>query len=310
MASLNPGVENLRLDFCGRIDDSAMNHWSKRLPALTRLELYGPFLVRTEGWLSFFESHPQLTGFLITQSPRFDLACMESLARNCKGLTELRLAEIGKMGDEFLPYVASFKDLQSLDLSSPGGPVSSDALVELLSKVGPKLNHLNLSNMELLDDAFIENGLLPHTHALSTLILEGLPEITDGAIANFFQNTTNPPLTKISFRRCHQLADEALQALVAHSSEELIDLNINGWKSASDEALKEIAKLTHLKELDIGWCRQVDDFVVKDILEGCKEVTNISCFGCNKLTLDCPRRVRVVLYLLRVSDELIWFLNP
>ena len=232
MASLNPGLESLRLDLCGRVDNVAINHWAKRFPALTRLELYGPFLVRPEGWMAFFDSHPQLNGFLITQTPRFDLACIESLARNCKGLTELRLAGIGKMGDEFLPYIASFKELHSLDLSSSAG-LAVDAVVELLSKVGPKLTHLNLSNVQLLDDTFINDGLLPHVHSLSSLVLDELPEITDEAVANYFQNTSNPPMKYISFRRCPLLADNALESLVAHSAEALTDLNINGWKNTS-----------------------------------------------------------------------------
>lgn len=241
--------------------------------------------------MAFFESHPQLAGFLITQSPRFDLACMESLARNCKGLVELRLAECGKMGDEFLPYIGTFKHLRTLDLSSPAASLSVDAVVELLSKVGAVLTHLNLSNVQHLDDVFIREGLLAHVRSLSSLTLGELPEITDDAVAEFFENTTNPPMKLISFHRCPLLADNALIQLVAHSADAITDLNINGWKNTSEEALKEIGKLKHLKELDIAWCRLVDDFVIKDIVDNCDKINSVSCFGCNRLTVNCPRRV-------------------
>lgn len=305
MASLNPAIESLRLDYCGCIDDIAIKHWAQRFPNLSRLELLGPFLVRVEAWMVFFVSHPQLTGFLITQSPRFDLACMESLSNNCKGLTELRLSEIGKMGDEFLPHIATFKDLQSLEITSPTESLTSSAVVDLLSTVGPKLTHLNLSNNELLDDTFINEGLLPHTSSLTSLVLEELPDITDETITNFFENTTNAPMTHMSFKRCQSLSDKALKSLVSHSATKIVNLNINSWRETSDEALNEIAKLKELKVLDISWCRQVDDFVIKQIIEGCENITSISCFACNKLTSDCPRRVSRQLYECLWSNYLI-----
>src|ERR1700722_12486010 len=97
LAFLNPNLTNLRLDFCGRIDDAVFQKWCTSLPSLKRLELLGPFLVRVPAWKSFFQSHPYLEGFLITQSPRFDLECVGSLVKNCRALKELRLREITKM---------------------------------------------------------------------------------------------------------------------------------------------------------------------------------------------------------------------
>ena len=50
-----PNLESARLDYCGRMTDVALLHWSAQMPALTRVELLGPFLVRTAGYISFFE---------------------------------------------------------------------------------------------------------------------------------------------------------------------------------------------------------------------------------------------------------------
>ena len=103
LASLNPNLTDLRLDFCGRMNNEVIASWNTSLPALTRVELLGPFLVHASSWISFFEHHRDLKGFLITQSPRFNLACIESLIKNCQGVEELRLKEIGQMEDAFLP---------------------------------------------------------------------------------------------------------------------------------------------------------------------------------------------------------------
>ena len=112
LASLNPNLESLKIEYCGRINDDAMKFWGEHLPLLKRLELLGPFLVKPGGWQALFAGLSQLTGFLITQSPQFDLDCMASLASYCPNLSELRLREIGKMNDEFLIHIASFKSVR------------------------------------------------------------------------------------------------------------------------------------------------------------------------------------------------------
>lgn len=271
-----------------------MTHWSSRLSSLTRLELFGPFLIRVDGWKTLFKSHPQLTGFLITQSPRFDLSCMEALVTHCPNLAELRLCQVGKLTDEFLPHIATLKHLTSLDLSETSGSLSTDAVVTLLAAAGPKLTYLNLSNNALLTDAVLSEGIQPHARALSALILNELPELTDEGVGQFFASfTSHPPLHIISLRRNHFLSDGALGALLMHSGPVLTELDINSWKDVSDVALKGIGGLAvGLRKLDLGWCREVDDFVIKNILDGCGGITEITCYGCNRLTDNCPRKVR------------------
>ena len=233
-----------------------------------------------------------LTGFLITQSPRFDVSCMESLAKNCTGLEELRLAQIGKMSDDFLPFIEQLEKLKSLDLSDPGNPFSDAAVSSLLSKIGKDLTHLNLSGNELLGDDFLADGLQSHTSSLKSLYLSEVPNISTEKLAEFFDNTTNPPLTHLSLRRNHFLTDEALEAALRHSGKTLQFLDINSLKDLSEESLNDIGdKARELKHLDIGWCRQADNFVLKAIMDGCPHLTEINCFGCNRVTDDCPRRV-------------------
>ncbi len=99
-------------------------------------------------------------------------------------------------------------------------------------------------------------------------------------------------MQKIWMRRNFELSDEALEGLLAHSGRSLIELDINSWKSLSNDTLLTIGeRAPHLIKLDIGWCRNADDFVVKAILDGCPDIIDISVFGCNKLTENCPRKV-------------------
>ena len=234
------------------------------------------------------------------QSPRFDIECMESLVTNCGNLTELRLKEIGKMADPFAELlVQSGVQLTYLDLSHPGASLSEDVLISLLESIGPSLKHLDLSGHDLITPCFLRDGLKPHCSSLTSLALRDLTELTDDGVAEFFNTwnespSANPPLTSLDLSRNHKLATKALNAVLAHSGSTLHHLNINSWKETSEDALNELAASAKaLRSLDVGWCREVTDFVIKGVMEECERIKEVKVWGCNRLTANCPRKVRV-----------------
>lgn len=288
-----------------------MEAWSSALPNLKHLELLGPFLVRIPAWLNFIKSHSKMESFLLTQSPRFDLECMKALADNCQNLTELRLKEIGLMSDEFLEQVQRFRNLEYLDISYPGRPdaLSEPALIDLMAALCDGLTHLNLSNNLNISDSFLLEGIKPHAKNLSTLILVNTPDLTDAGVAEFFSTwgavtkpkrsrkaapaaETNPPLVELDLSRNHELGSKALESLLKHSGKTLTQLSINGWRTVSQDALKLLAKhCEELTHLDIGWCREVDDWVIQDLMEKCGKMRDLKVWGCQRVTGNCPRKV-------------------
>jgi DNA repair protein RAD7 len=285
------------------MDNSVISAWSTGLPSLIRLELLGPFLVHASSWITFFEHHQDLKGFLITQSPRFDLACMEALVTNCKSLEELRLKEIGQIDDDFLPHIAKLGgQLTYLDLSYPGNPeaLSNEALIGLMSSVCGGLAHLDLSKNWNVTNELLSEGVKLHAQKLTSLALSNIPELTDAGIAEFFSswagttNTPNPPLTALDLSRNPLLAGSALAAVLEHSGSSLEHLNVNGWKDVPEEELNQIAdKAPYLKRLDLGWCRETNDWVVKALLEKCELLEEVKVWGCQRVTHGCPRKVGV-----------------
>ncbi|PPQ73574.1 hypothetical protein CVT24_007460 [Panaeolus cyanescens] len=322
----NANLVSLRLDFCGQLNDAAMQVFSDSLPLLRRIELLGPFLVRTPAWQKFFESHPDLEGFMITQSPRFDEDCARSLVKNCPNIKELRLKEIGKLNDTMLKELQKLTaGLSYLDLSDPSRSCSEDAMIDLIAAVGPTLTHLNVSKHSLLTDAFLLEGLLPHVTRLRSLVLSYLPELTDKGVAQFFNEwKNNTPLEFLDISRNEELQNEALKAILLHSGKKLQELNINGMKDAEQESIGLIGSVQkdnprsqlvgvadtiggQLRKLDLGWCRSVDDFIIKQMIEGipnkrgvleggCKQLEEIKVWGCNRVSVNCPRRKGLVIY--------------
>jgi DNA repair protein RAD7 len=224
---------------------------------------------------------------MITQSPRFNLECLQALIETSKDtLTQLRLKEVGQMSDEFLEELRTLKGrLTYLDISDPSNPCSDEAVISLLSDVGSALSTLDLSGHITLTDKVLEEGILVHCTSIETLGLRELPELTDKGMENFFSSWQNSPLVSIDVSRNEMLATGTVRSILNHSGERLEVLNINGLKDAESEALKDIGeKAPRLKKIDVGFCRQVDDFVMKDIIEkSAGQLTEMKVWGCNRV---------------------------
>src|SRR5258706_12844917 len=235
LAYHNANLVSLHLEFCGQLTDESLKVWTTAIPVLTRLELLGPFLVHPRAWEDFFSAHPRLEGFLITESLRFDVTCMESLVTYCPGLKELRLCGVGQMNDDLLHEIAKLRQLWFLDLSDPNKSCGEDAMIDLMSAIGKKLTHLSLSKHDLLTDAFLTKGLRLRTGHLKSLTLCHLPKLTDAGVAKFFDSWKNSPLLALDMSGNVELASAALEAILKHSGRCLEDLNINGWKDVGND---------------------------------------------------------------------------
>ncbi|KDQ59948.1 hypothetical protein JAAARDRAFT_127128 [Jaapia argillacea MUCL 33604] len=321
LAMLNPNLTHLRLDYCGLMDDATLHTFSTSLPHLTHIQLLGPFLVRVPAWLSFFRSHPALETFSIEQSPRFDEECVKTLVEECgKSLREVRLKEVGKMSDGFLTELAKCEELRLLDLSYPGNgkSLSDEGCIELMSVLGETLESLDLSGHPELTDEFLRDGLGQYAKRITSLSLSDLPQLTDEGVSALFDtfaglttaqpqpkkikkkhapetSLTNHRLTHVSLSHNPSLSSLSLTSLLTHSGPSLSTLSLNGWKSVSPEALQDIPKACreNLVKVDLGWCREVDDFLVRDLVEMCGKLEEVKVWGCNKLSGACLRGLKV-----------------
>ncbi|WWC62122.1 uncharacterized protein I303_104713 [Kwoniella dejecticola CBS 10117] len=293
MSKLCPKLTTLHLHLCGQLSADAMTAWGKSLKQLKRVELFAPFLVRKEGWVNLLKAiGKRLESFLITQSPRIDLETIKILVKSCPNLVELRLAEVGQLNDDCLAVLQSLKKLRYLDLSAAGTPLTDEAVIALVSAIGDGLEELVLADNSELTDAILP-VIAEHCPRLRRLSLRNLVELSSDGVAEFFsmlKAKNRSGYEHIDLEKGHDLQDAALDALLAHSGNTVEKLNLLGWREVSNESLSKIAHCKHLKELDIGWCRQVTDFTVKDVLEGCNEIQTVRVWGCNQLTDNIPRK--------------------
>lgn len=308
LASLNPNLTHLHLDLCGRITCPVITAFSQSLPHLTHLNLLGPFLVRAEAWIAFFKAKPELRSFRITQSPRFDLECAKSLAKNCTKLEELQLKEVGQLGDTFVEQLCALPPLKLLDLSNPGVGILENGWLQILERHGPTLESFDPSWHEGFTDVVLENGIRKHARVISELVLEGLSSLSDVGVAHFFDNwnkpfatpdsegchsgmnlddcealTPNPPLRTVSLARNCALSSATFTALLAHSAPSLVSLNLNGLGPISSDFLGLLKDVSDVRWLDMSWCRELDDFMMKDVVSNAPKLGEVRVWGCNRI---------------------------
>ncbi|KAG0696990.1 RNI-like protein [Suillus ampliporus] len=315
LASLNPNLTHLHLDYCGRLTSPVLSAFPTSMQQLTSLTLLGPFLVRAEAWIEFLEAMPGLRVFKITQSPRFNLECMQTLADNCQRLEELSLREFGLMDNEFADPLCSLPPLKVLDLACPGIGIDEDGWMRLMDKHGSTLETLDASKHEGFTDHILQRSVRKYARTLFELKLEECLSLTDEGVAQFFSNwaypiatlkdedddmdvdsdpvevslaslesfTPNPSLHALSLARNQELSSAALTAAIVHSAQSLTWLSVNGLRSASSEALAELKRAKELRYLDAGWCRELDDFVMKDVVTACTKLTEIKVWGCSRV---------------------------
>ncbi|KAJ9104542.1 hypothetical protein QFC21_002038 [Naganishia friedmannii] len=313
LAALCPNLRSLRLDMCGRIDTDTMGKWGSVFEHLNRLELEGPFLVRVNGWIKFMEGMgDKLTGFLITQSPRFDLDCLKAMVKYCPNLQELRMSQFGLVCDEWLPIISELRNLVSLDLSSPGQhSLTDDPVIALLEQIGGNLETLNLSKHTALTHRVLIEGVAKFCPRIRHFTMHNMPDyafkrqedeqadpepkgITNDGMARFFQAWKaqgHKGLVSADFHGNYVCQGEALAALIEHSGPVLESLNVSAWGHISPYVLLDLGKkCKNLRSLDLGWCRELTDFEIKEILEGCENLKSVKVWGCNQLTDAVPRK--------------------
>ena len=207
------------------------------------------------------------------------------LVKSCPNLVELRLAEIGQLDDACLESISKLKKLVLLDLSSPGTTLSQEVVDKLLQKVGAGLVHLDLSDNPALEDELLLS-IAKYCPKLRHLSLRGLHNLSDEAVAAFFdklEQDRRPGLESIDLEKGDDLEGKALRSLIKHSGRSIENLSILGWRKVDPDAVSDLKKCSSLKNLNVGWCRTVTDYSLKDILDSCEQIESIKVWGECKL---------------------------
>lgn len=325
IATFSPDVESINLQLCGMLDNATLDTWGQKLKQLHQIELYGCYLVRVEAWHRFFETMKgRLTSFKIRESPRFDKGCCESLVKNCPNVTEVGLAQIGPLDKTCLKLIEqyghqlTYLDISDPGVSAPGVPAKSledDEVISLLKETGRKLSYLNLSRNADLTSRTLLKGVLENCKSLNALYLTLCSaEDVKGENATADEHSMRAQdfvtlfeglkkrgcatLTHISLERCLAVDDSVIKALVDFSGRSLVDININSCDAVTSEGFQIIAKgCPNLEKIDVGFCRQINDASVMDLISNNTVLKEIWLFSCNKVRYVASLSVFIIIAL-------------
>ncbi|KAG0736090.1 hypothetical protein G6F57_007879 [Rhizopus arrhizus] len=304
IAHFCPRMERLELIYCGQIQDKVLDLYQERLHNLKSLFLSGAFLITKETWIGFFEKmNTRLEGFGLRHSNRFNLECMEALTKHCPNLQSLNLGQLGPLDTDWLVHVAKLKKLQKLELAWPSTEhqsVKGSDLIGMLKEIGPNLTELSLRGFYDLTDEVLLEGIMKHCKGLKKLNLEQCEQLTAETVVEFFDRWESSGLSHLDLSRCILLDDESLKAIVRHSGKTLTYLNIHSLERLTPQGLENLVQeevgCRELIDLDCGFVRAMDDFVLQKLVTQCKSLRNLYVWGCHLLT----NTVRVQNYALRI----------
>lgn len=297
IANLCPSISRLKIGFAGQLNTDVIKDWCSRFRNLEHLDVHGAYLVKPDGWIEFLNTFGStLKTLKISDCPPFDQSCLEAIGKNCNKLTSLSLSQV-KIDNQCVDHLIGLTNLNKLEVVEVEGELTSEAIVNLLSNVGEGLEELNLSKNPDLDNELLINGISLYCPNIRNLNLSDCELIDNTGFEELFKQWKNTSLKQLDLSLNHVINDECLEKILKKSGPTIELLNLNKIKDLSRDFLLTLpSMIPKIKEIDVSWCRQTDDAVIKKFIETCPEIKKITCFGCLLVTKDCIQQVSGFIY--------------
>lgn len=308
-----PKLHDLKIRCAIQFKDEVMDYFLSRDLLLDSFYLHGANLLSEDKWHEFLIAKGQCLKTLQVYytDKHFGDDTMVVLKEHCPTLQRLKVENNQKVTAEGVKAIGDIRSLQHIGLQLLN-TVSSDAISQMVSKVGLKLQTLSLKIVpEACDDAL--DSIHEHCRALVKLRITDSENMTDSGFVRMFTDWKNPPLRFIDFQKCRHLdstqprnnpdnvglCSNGFKALMAHSGHKLQNLNVHACRHISREAFEEVfhehAVYSELRHLEISFCEEVTDFVLGSIFRSCPKIKEVNVFGCMKLKdIRVPRGVILV----------------
>jgi len=230
--------------------------------------------------IEFVRLHPLLKTLSLRWLNRFTSNFTEELAGNCPRLKKLHLSECNQLTDDVVRPISLLEELESVSIVRPNPNFSDLAVHSILVGSMLRIREVELKYCEKIGDGALM--ALAECPKLTDVSLDGCPLITMQGLCPLI---TKKRLEFISLSHCFEIGDECIVDIVTQC-QHMSRLHINSLPKLSKEGVDAI--LLHcpqLTELDISWCRWVDDDVLESFLKQFKKLKKITMWGCSRVTV-------------------------
>ncbi|KAI0192192.1 hypothetical protein F4808DRAFT_475880 [Astrocystis sublimbata] len=267
-----PQLKKLKLRNAIQFTDTVMQYLASRNLALESIYVHGANLLGEDVWLAYLTK---------------------------KG-THLRSLQIYYTDRHFGDAALAF-----YQACAPILPVSKSVTTNSFpTKCDPEgwLTASDILNQKVSD---VDDRLLDAIHEnctiLSKLRITESEFMTDAGFARLFRGWKNRPLKFVDFQKCRYvdaskprtnehmvgLCSQGFEALMEHSGAGLQYLNVHACRHIPREAFERVFSsgktYPQLRDLEISFCEDVNDFVVGSIFRSCPNLREVNVFGCMKV---------------------------
>lgn len=313
MFSTIPRLQKLVLSNACQFKDEAADYMLDKCHDLRHLQLYAANLISEDMWHRLFrEVGAKLEVVKLTWlDAAFEDLAVRDMVNHAPNLNRLKLKLCRRIGEDAVKAISELQKLQYLSLLM-NKEVSTQTLVELISKRGPKLRTLSLEKFMDADDTVL-GALHDYCTQLSKLRFSENDTATDAAFEALFTDWNNPALTFIDVNSTRDvdnnnsdgpeeavgLASAGFKAMMAHSGSKLKHLDIASCRHIELSALMDVfngaQEYPELEHINVSFCNRVDNSVVAGIFKSCPKLSKLVAFGCFQvLDIVVPRNITLI----------------
>lgn len=293
--------------------DEVMDYLLTRDITLESFYLHGANLLSEEKWHAFLLAKGKtLRELQVYYTDRhFGDDTIILLKEACPQLTRLKIENNQKVTDAGVHAAGDLLSLQHLGFQLQHS-IKSEALAHTVANTGPKLLTLSLKNVPEADNTVLQ-AVHARCRSLVKFRITDSEHMTDQGFVDLFTSWANPPLEFIDLQKCRHvdstrprdnpdhvgLCSEGFKALMAHSGQKVRVLNLHACRHISKEAFEEVfsaaKEYPELRDLEISFCEEVNDFVLGWIFKTCPKLKKVNVFGCMKIReVVVPRGVALI----------------
>ncbi|KYK57255.1 DNA repair protein Rad7, protein [Drechmeria coniospora] len=308
-----PHLKRFKARAAIQFKDEVMDYLLSRDTSLESFYLHGANLLSEEKWHQFLAHKGQgLQDLQVYYTDKhFGDESIRTMAKTCPNLRRLKVSNNQKLGNKGVKAIGELSSLEHLGLQLQN-QISSPALTSVLSRIGSQLKTLSLKIVPVIDDTVLQ-AIHQNCRSLVKLRITESEKMTDSGFVDLFTKWENPPLRFLDLEKCRHvdstrprdndesvgLCGEGFKALMAHSGSKLESLNVHACRHIPRQAFEEVfgdeAHYPELKKLEISFCEEVTDLILRAIFRACPKIKEVNVFGCMKVKdVRVPRGVILV----------------
>ncbi|XP_077603081.1 F-box and leucine-rich repeat protein 13 isoform X3 [Crocuta crocuta] len=313
-------LQNLSLAYCRKFTDKGLRYLNlgEGCHKLIYLDLSGCTQISVQGFRNVANSCTGIMHLTINDMPTLTDNCIKALVERCPHITSIIFIGAPHISD------CAFKALSTCNLRKirfEGNKRITDACFKFIDKTYPNIRHIYMADCKRLTDGSLKS--LSPLKQLTVLNLANCISIGDMGVKQFLDgpvsikirelNLSNcihlgdesimklpercPNLNYLNLRNCEHLTDLAIEYIVHIFS--LVSVDLSGTNISNEAFCKGSLILEHL---DVSYCPQLSNEIIKALAIYCVRLTSLSIAGCPKITDSAMEMLSAKCHYLHILD--------